>query len=63
MKLNFVTFYELEEGLFSLFSLHGFFCFILSVQVFFSVVMDVVQCFRAIRNDTVFVCNYAPKLN
>ena len=61
MKLNLVTLYEREEGYFFLFSLHGCFCLILLIKVFFSVVMDVTRCVGAIREDAVFVCNYAPK--
>ena len=44
-----------------LFSLHGFFCLILLIKEFFSVVMDITRCVGAIREDVVFVCNYAPK--
>ena len=60
MKLDFVTFYEWEEGYFLL-SLHGCFCLILLIKEFFSVVMDITRCVGAIREDAVFVCNYAPK--
>ena len=44
-----------------LFSLHGCFCLILLIKEFFSVVMDITRCVGAIREDVIFVCNYAPK--
>ena len=44
-----------------LLSFRACFCSILLVKVLFSVALDVTKCVRAIRENTVFFWNYAPK--